>query len=247
VEILAALAGIVSVLTCWVIGLRLLALARRNHGAPELFLGTGLLLTGGLWSPLIAIGRQATALSEPVRGGLIIAGACCAIPGISCLALFNWRVFRPGERWGGVLAGAVAAVLAAIFTAQSHGAGWFRYASAEQGPWILATWVAAANYLWSNLEAWQHYGMLVRRRRLGLSDPVVTDRVRLWALAMLAAIVASSVLGTCQILGIPVGGTSLGLSLTAATALFTAGCLWLAFMPPSSYLASIRRRAAVEA
>jgi hypothetical protein len=245
VEILGAVAGIVSVLTSWIIGVRLLALARRNHAAPELLCGLGLLLTGGVWSPLIAMGRQATALSDPLRAGLVLAGALVATPGITCLALFNWRVFRPSEGWGLAFGAAIALTLAGLLVAQTLGPGWFVFARDEQGPWIFAIWAAVASYVWANVEAWRHYSMLARRQRLGLADPVVVDRMRLWALAMLAAILAATSLGTCQMLGIPVAGTVPGLLVTVFATVFTSICLWLAFLPPASYLAAVRQRAVV--
>jgi hypothetical protein len=245
VEIIAAVCGIVSVLTSWVIGGRLLALAQRHRRAPELLIGLGLFLTGGFWSPLVAVGRQATQLSDPARGALILAGAGCAIFGLTSLSLFNRRVFRPADAWAVGLPTALAVALVVLFLAQSFGPGWFVYARDEQGPWIFATWVAVVNYVWANYEAWRHYGMLARRQKLGLADPVVTDRMRLWALSMLAAGLACAVFGTCQVLGIPVGGTAFGLLLTTAAALSSAGFMWLAFMPPASYLAAVRQRAVV--
>lgn len=242
-EIVAALAGIVSVLLAWIVGGRLVWLWRRTRQAPELLIGSGLILAGGAWSPLMAIGRQGTALPDATRTGLVLAAALCAIAGMSCIAVFNWRVFRPAGVWGPLLAGAVAAGLVALFVAQTLDPGWLRLARQEHGPWTGASWMGAVNYLWSFLEARHQHGMLARRQRLGLADPIVTDRMRLWTLMMLTSVLASVVFGTCQTLGIPVGGTQLGLCLTVVAAGLSSVLLWLAFLPPPAYLEAVRRRA----
>jgi hypothetical protein len=243
VEIVAAIAGIASVLVCWVVSLRLLSLAKRTRQAPELLIGLGLLLAGGLWSPLMAVGRQATALPDPVRATVVVAGAITAICGMSCIAIFNWRVFRPADSWAPAFVSAVAVALIGLALAQSFGSGWMVFAHHEQGPWTSVSWVGVVIYTWSSIEAGRQYSMMTRRQRLGLADPVVTDRMRIWTLMMLTSVLASLVFATCQMLGIAVAGTTVGLSLTAVAAFLSAVFLYLAFMPPSSYLESVRRRA----
>lgn len=242
-ELVAGVAGIASVLVCWVVSLRLLMLARRTGQSPELLIGAGLLLVGGLWNPLMAVGRQATALPDSVRVTLVILGATTAICGMSCIAIFNWRVFRPSQAWAPPLAFAAAAALVALALAQSLGSSWLEFAHHERGPWTGASWVGVAIYTWSSLEAGRQHAMLSRRLRLGLADPVVVDRMRIWALMMLTSVTASLVFASCQTLGIAVAGTALGLSLAAAAAFLSAVFLILAFMPPASYLESVRRRA----
>lgn len=243
VQVVAALAGIASVLVCWVVSLRLLALARRTGQVPERLIGLGLLLTGGLWSPLTALGRQATAASDDARVALVVLGALAAICGTSCIAIFNWRVFRPGAAWAPVLAGAAGAALVAMALAQTLGAGWIDYARHERGPWIGVIWVSVAVYAWSSLEAWRQYSMLARRLRLGISDPVVTDRMRIWTFLMVTSFAASLVFAVFQMLRVEVAGTVLGLAMSAAAAALSAVFLLLVFMPPASYLEAVRRRA----
>jgi len=243
VEIVAALAGIASVLVCWVVSLRLLLLARRTGQSPELLIGLGLLLVGGLWSPLMAVGRQATGLPDEVRAAVVVVGALTAICGMSCIAIFNWRVFRPADSWAAAFVVVMSAALVALALAQSFGTGWMTFARHEQGPWTRVSWVGVVIYAWSSLEAGRQHSMLVRRQRLGLADPVVTDRMRIWTWMMLTSVAASLVFASCQTLGIAVAGTTLGLTLTAIAAFLSAVFLYLAFMPPSSYLESVRRRA----
>lgn len=244
--LLAAIAGLLSVLTAWVVGVRLVLLARRTRQAPELLIGLALILSAGAWNPLVAVGRQATALADPVRAAFVVAGAVCGIVGMSCLTLFNWRVYRPGDLWAPLLSAAIALALLASFTVQSFGLGWVAYAHTERGPWLLASWLGVAIYVWSSTEAWRQYRMQARRQVLGLGDPVVADRMRLWAMTMLAALVTSVFFAICQALGVPVAGTTPGLLLTAVISSFVAVCLLLAFVPPAAYLARVRRAAGVE-
>lgn len=242
-ETLAVLAGLLSMLVSLIVGGRLIRLAGRTHQAPELLIGLSLVLLGCGWSALVAIGRQAAGLPDAIRVGSVAIGALCGIAGTTCLAIFNWRVFRPGVAWAPILAGAIALAMIALFGAQSLGSGWLVFARDEQGPWTNVTWIGVVNYAWSSLEAWRQHRMLVRRQQLGLADPVVANRVRLWTITMLAALLATLAFSALQTLGIPLGGTALGLGLAAIVALVSAGCLWLAFVPPSAYLASVRRRA----
>jgi hypothetical protein len=244
--LLATIAGLLTVLTAWVVGVRLLLLARRTRQAPELLIGLALLLSAGCWNPLVAIGRQATALSDPVRAVLVVVGALCGITAMSSLAIFNWRVYRPADAWAPALAAAITLALVAAFGVQTAGLGWVAYARLEQGPWLLASWIGVGIYLWATIEAWRQYRMQVRRRALDLADPVVTDRMRLWTMTMAAALGASAFFASCQAMGIPVAGTVPGLLLTALVSCFTAACMLLAFVPPAAYLARVRRAAGAE-
>ena len=244
---IAAFAGLLSVLASVIVGARLLLLARRSRRAPELLIGLGLLMTGGLWSPLVAVGRQATALSDPLRAALVAIGALCGAVGVSSLAAFNWRVFRAAEGWARLLAFAVGLALATAFVLQGIVSSWTDYARDEHGPWMLSTWIVVANYAWANVEAWRDSTMLARRCKLGLADPVVADRMRLWALALLASLLAAGTAAVCQTLGVPMGGTRVGLWLSGFAALSAASCLWLAFVPSVAYLERVRRHAAAEA
>ena len=102
---------------------------------------------------------------------------------------------------------------------------------------------AMAVYLWSGTESGLEWTQARKRMRLGLSDPVVTNRFLLWLLVMFFSF--ASLVG-------PVTGTFLGIlvhespviQLGAATAgLACAVCLTLAFLPPRFYLARIEQPA----
>ena len=241
-EALAIAAGLVSMLVCLAVGVKLIRLSMRTQHIPELLIGTSMVMMGFGWSGLAAAGRQAEGLSDPMRVGVLVAAAICAIVGTSSLSMFNWQVFRPSDAWAGLLAGAVALALTALCLAQTFSPGWLAFAREERGPWRYVTWIAFLNYVWSAAEAWRQQRMMVRRQRLGLVDPVVLDRIRLWSITMSAAMIATAIFATLQTRGVPVGGTPIGLGLTAVISLISSGALFLAFIPPSAYLESVRRR-----
>ena len=245
-EIAAGLAGLLSVLVSLFVGARLVLLAHRTGQSPELLIGLDLILVGGLWNALIAVGRQATGLPGEARAALVCAGALCAVAGTACLMLFTWRTFRP-DRAGALAALVLSLLFAGLFLAQSLTTGWLAFATNERGPWVNASLFASFNYFWACFESMRHASMLTRRVRLGLADPVVADRVRLFALLMTTGTLASWIFAGFGAFGIAVGGTTIGLSFGGIVCLFSVALLWLAFMPPSSYLESVRRRAVVEA
>jgi hypothetical protein len=245
-EIAAGLAGLLSVLVSCFVGVRLVLLARRTGHSPELLIGLDLILVGGAWNALIAVGRQATGLPDELRAALVCAGALSAVAGTACLMLFTWQTFRP-SRAGALTALFLSLLLAGLFAAQSITTGWLAFATDERGPWTNASLFTSINYVWACFESMRHASMLSRRVRLGLADPVVADRVRLFATLMATGTLASWMFAGFQAFGIAVGGTTIGLSFGAAVCLFSVALLWLAFMPPASYLESVRRRAVVEA
>jgi hypothetical protein len=246
-EVLAIAAGLLSMLVSLTVGIKLIRLSGRTHELPELFVGLSLVLMGAVWSALTAAGRQAQGLSDPVRVALILAGVLCAIAGTVTLLMFTYRVFRPGVAWARALAGAMVLALVALCLAQTNAPGWVVFAREEHGPWRSMLWIECATYVWSGLESWRHLQLLMRRQRIGLADPVVLDRIRLWTITMFLGVVASAMFGTLQILDIPVGGTTIGLGLTAVCTLSSSGTLLLAFVPPTAYVESVRRRAVAAA
>ena len=246
-EIAAALAGLLSILVNALVGVRLVRLARRTRQIPELLIGLDLLLVGCGWSALVAVGRQATALPDAARVALVVAGAVCGMGGTACLAIFNCRIFRPDSGGARAFASLIGVAYLGIFAAQAVSPGWLTFARDERGPWTAASLVAAFNYGWSFLEARRHATMLRRRLEFGLADPVAADRLRLWKLLMATGTLASLVFAAFQALGIPIAGTTLGLSLAAGVSLFSVALLWLAFLPPARYVDAVRRRAAAPA
>jgi hypothetical protein len=183
-----ALGGGLYLLTAAIVGCRLLLLARRSRALPELMLGIGLIVGGVLGGPLEAAGLGGKGEVGPeMAGRLLLIGKLLGVVALACQLGFIWRVFRPQERWGAGLVGVLLACsLAGLCGHALNGA----FASAEVS--IRWFWVEMVGRLgascWLVLEGYRYYHLMRRRLRLGLADPVVTNRFLLWTLAGICSI-----------------------------------------------------------
>jgi hypothetical protein len=246
-EAVLALGGGLYFFMSAVVALRLLVLARRNRGLPELLLGLSFLLAGTIGSFLEVAGVAARPQLEPAQiGALAMVGKLFAAAGLACSILFIGWVFRRHERWAIVPTTAVIAAAAVAFAGMAA-TGTFS-SGVSSAPWF---WIEFAARLgspcWLGLEAGRYYLRMKRRMRLGLADPVVTNRFLLWTSAaffsflMLSTSIAPVVLGRSH----PVAIAALVVfSLSGAAA---AASYWLAFFPPEAYRRRVRARAAAEA
>ena len=104
VMLMQSISGTIYLLTITVVGIRLLALARRNRRLPELMLGTSLLVGGTFGATLEAAGLAMAATLEPeVIGRLLLTGKLCGLVALTCQGVFIWKVFRPDATWAPAL------------------------------------------------------------------------------------------------------------------------------------------------
>jgi hypothetical protein len=242
-RIVAILGGGAFVLVSLVVGLRMLLLAARTRGLPELVLGLCLFLMGGLGYPLTAVARQAARLDLDVRTAFMIVAHLCIIAGAAALGVFNWRVFRPESDVARGACAALAAALVGCFVWQGITPGFAAGAVGKEGAAIVAiNLLTAVAMLWSGVEAAIFLARLLRRQRLGLGDPLVTDRMRLWCFSMTAAsaiAVGSTVL---HFLGLDPAASIAGALLIGPLGLASSVATWLAFLPPARYRAYLTAR-----
>lgn len=147
--------------------------------------------------------------------------------------IFSWRVFRPGAAWARLAFGGGVGVLAAVWVTNCVTVG-FREFPLSGVPFWAGYAVRVLAYAWSALEAGLYWTKLVRRRRLGLADPVVTNRILLWALTMATAVYMHlpTLLQRAGLLHSDVAARM----LLSAGGMLTAVGLGLAFFPPQAYL-----------
>lgn len=97
---------------------------------------------------------------------------------------------------------------------------------------------------WAALEALVHYTKLRRRIVLGLADPLVANRLLLWALAALSEWLIYGVVAMTILAGRPedciAGTAALWGSVFGVSAAF---CMWLGFFQPRPYEGWIVARA----
>jgi hypothetical protein len=247
---LFALAAIsVYIVVGWVIGIRLLRLARRTSGVPELALGVGECLLAGLVPPLFIV---AQAVSEPavIRTAHFL-GHLAYTVGSAVLILFTWRVFRPSETWARAL------VYLALFVlgiggglnlsraVMVHDATELR--AIQTLAFLVMEWISLVGFFWTTGEALHHHRRLRKQAALGLTDPVVANRMLLWAVVGLGGVLAAGAPVLAGLSGLD-PATHVPTRLVSAFAALTSSvAIQLAFLPPAAYLRWVRtgaRRAA---
>jgi len=232
------------ILTSLVGGGRLLLLARRTRRLPELTLGAGLFLLGGVDYLLNLTARSEALLSDGGRALAMIAAVHCGAIGILSIAVFTARVFRPGSRAVAPLVVAAAFGLAACGVAQGVSTGYGVVAAREDPAFFIRIFnvIQAAILAWTASEAFR-YGRLLRRRvGLGLEEPEVMDRVRLWSRAAAIASGIYLLYAAGEALGGDLLASPIWNPVLAGLGFGSAACLWLAFFPPPAYVRWIRAR-----
>lgn len=243
---LVGVAAVLLMLVAWsIVGTRLLLLARRTRGVPELTLGSGLFMMAVLGYPWSAVAQ--TGAFEPAVGFALFAwGTLFADLGAFLIFVFTWRVFRPGQSWATLL------VLAALGLTQLHllgtvdthrlAFGSLPSARALQ-PWsflILALVVVA--FGWASCESLRYWAMLRKREKLGLAIPIVTNRFLLWGL-MGSAITGLAVIDTLLIAALGDASHTPVAVVTSVVGVAASALLYLAFVPPAPYTRWIASRA----
>lgn len=230
---LIALGGLTMVVVDTVVGLRLLAIARRTRQLPEAMLAMAFLLLGGIGYPLTTLARRDLLPSPEGSAALMAIGLLAQ--DVACLGIFlmTARTFRSGDGWARVLVWLAAAVFAASLAGEALSDG---FAPHVMGPayWLgLVTRTVA--FAWSCAESWRQYRLAVRRLRLGLVDRLVANRFLLYALGMGGALFAFLAFMAGSLTGANPATTPWVLALTSAGGVASAIPTWLAFLPPAAY------------
>ena len=217
-----------------VVSARLLALWRRTRALPELLIGVTVACLGPVGFGLLAGGRMLAVESTALAAALTAAGSTAAVLGTISLSIFNWRVYRPDSLWVARMtaAGALVLLTALAIVASSQG-----FARGEPLGWSQARGgMLSAVMLWGAIEAFRFYGAMRKRLRLGLADPLVTNRFLLWGLSSWAAGQGAGIAVVVQFL---LGATALASPVVVLTmsahGLVSALTMALAFMPPRFY------------
>jgi hypothetical protein len=152
--------------------------------------------------------------------------------GFMLTAFFTARVFRHEAGW----ARALLAALAASFVAQLALA-----VTREHVAGIVQMGLAATIFGWTALEAGMRARMQQRRIALGMGDPVLANRLQLWALMGTTSALAALVNAFTIVAGIMPLEDPVVMVVTTMAGLTQATALLLALAPPATYLAWIGR------
>ncbi|MGI9591305.1 MAG: hypothetical protein ACR2P8_08050 [Myxococcota bacterium] len=231
----------VFLVTSSVVGGRLLLLSSRTGQLPELLIGVGILGIGplGLGLSMLAwLPGRSTILGVTLVGCSFLA----LFIGAASQYVFTWYVFHQGDRWA-----RPACVVAVLLLASAYAGDILENGLINRdrgGFWFwLGTSLRAGVLGWVATEAFVYWLRMKRRLRLGLADPVVTNRFLLWSLGSAFAFLGSSI-GAGVIAATGFGSRlipALALVL-CAHGLLAAVAMWLAFLPPPRYRRWIERR-----
>lgn len=225
------------------VGVKMLSLTWRTREFPEAAIGVHILLLM-LGYTVEFVGIEGTArfgiLAVLLRG----IGNLCYVVAILVYLLFTWQVFRPGSRVAAVVACASILALVVGWSGEVFTSDFDFGADRFRAPWF---WVAFVPRLvcmgWATFEALYEYRRARRRTRLGLSDPLVTNRFLLWGLAALSEFLIYVAVMSGILRGVPSnflnGGTALIVSALGMSAAIT---ILLAFLPPRAYCRWIESR-----
>ena len=235
------------VVTCSAVGVRLLWLARSGGGRPAWLCGHGFSLIAIIGFPLGVLSGNGFALAGQVQLPLAAVSLLANLLGIGCFLVFIVSVFRPGALWAHTLAGAAIAAMAmssvgilASVALAPHDASSF---AVSYGWAATFQWVCVLCFGWMGAEGLSEWMRSRRRLALGLSDPVVSNRLLMWGLFGVSTTLLCLVLAAVQMSGQPTATSpvaQLGQALFGLVSSLAAG---LAFFPPRAYLALLRRPA----
>lgn len=223
-----------------VVGVRLLALAYKTRRLPEFCIGVGVLGIGP-----VGFGAQVAAMQVPetspgLARGLAALAFVAMASGVGCKLVFNWRVYHPERRGFIALVALVGAAYGVMFVAQLR----LGLPTVPPVDWAyhLRMLLQVGALLWGSAEALRYWGIMRRRARIGLADPVVTNRFLLWGIGAFAAGFGSLVGMVAQVVtGVPTTEEPWVLASSSAHGLVAALAMGLAFVPPAAYTRMIVR------
>jgi hypothetical protein len=241
---LVGVAMLLFIVTCSVVGVRLLWLAKNGGGRPALLCGHGFSLIALIGFPLGVLSGQGFAPVGEVHLSLAAVSLLANLLGIGSFFVFTVTVFRPGALWAHTLAGAAIAG-AGMAGVGIVGAIAVSPASASS---FEVTWGWAATFQlvcvlcfgWMGLEGLNEWRLSRRRLTLGLSDPVVSNRLLMWGLFGVSTTLMCLVLAGVMLSGQPTATSALAQGSQALFGLASSAAVMLAFFPPRSYLERLR-------
>jgi hypothetical protein len=230
VETIGLLGFSALVLTSFAVAYRLLRLGARTHQLPELMIGGAFVFAGGVPGVLIVAAAGGSATGPQAHDGLLAAMNVSLLLGASMLATFTWRVFRPTEPWARML---FACIVAGLAVGHLGGALAAFEPGSRLGPAFTWTGIGfrVAAYTWACCEATREYAAARRRCALGLADPLVANRMLLWAVGIGAVLAIWIHEGVTLV----TGRGPASFLVVALLGFVCSGALSFAFFPPASY------------
>jgi hypothetical protein len=248
-ELMSGISMLGFIIVSWILSVRLLLLWRSTRGLPELSLAILYLAIGAVGYPLAALGTNPpSGMGVDLTRVVMLCGMTMVRAGVAAAFFFTWHAFRPGEAWAKWLSFAGARALRVRFyrpllsVLQETDRGAIAAATGDDGI-ITTILLSAIAFTWASIESIHHYSMTRRRLALGLTDPVVVNRLLRWGI-----VTTSSAVVNFMTLGVIMAGLNpfengAALIASALSGVINSTLLILAFVPPPAYLRMIRRQA----
>ena len=237
---LAGVATLVFILAGTAVGIRLLWLARRTRGLPELYIGLGLVLICGVAYP-VGLSSQIETVPDGSRSVLMFVSMSALAVGSGYIVAFVRNVFRPDEAWARLLAGFLYASFIGLAVMLP-----FLLMRGPMDPiggyFVARQALMVAVFGWSAIESALYWRKLLRRAAVGLADPEVVNRVGLWCVSGVASVLSSVTTLSVGISGLNPFQHPVALLVVALSGLVSSSSLVLAFLPPERYRAWVRSR-----
>jgi len=232
VEENATIGELIASLVYLVAGVRLIRLSGRSQELPERLLGFSLVLMG-LGSLLYSISELIDL--ESLWTPLNFSGRLAYVVAFVLVALFTRRVFRPEQRWGYGIVGATLLLFASGVGGSAASGDWVGFSPSSGWYWL--EWVGyCVPATWTAIEATREHLQARRRVRVGLCEPLVCNRMLLWAIFG-ALQIASNLVAAGQYAAYERDGafTAGWDALYSAVSISALLMMWVAFFPPAFY------------
>jgi hypothetical protein len=242
---LVGVAMLLFIVTCSAVGIRLLWLAKSGGGRPALLCGNGFSLIAILGFPLGVLSGMGIAPVGEVLLPLATVSLLANMLGISSFYIFTVSVFRPNAIWAHTLAGAAIACMGMACVAELAAVA----LAPDTASSFVVTWGWSATFNamcilcfgWMSCEGFFEWWKSRRRLALGLSDPVVSNRLLMWGVFGASTTSLCAVLLTILLTGHPTGTNPIAQLAQTFFGIVSSGAATLAFFPPPAYLAKLRR------
>jgi hypothetical protein len=224
-------------------GVRLVMLSWRTRRLPELLIGVGVLGIGPVGFGLVTTAELVQADSPEAARWILAVALLAVCAGAFAKYVFNWQVYHPRQKRVRWIVWTAGLLLAGCYAMEFFRSG-FHSQDFESPANLGRSALLIGCLLWGSAEAFAYWRKMRRRLRLGLADPVVTNRFFLWGLGAGAAGVGSTIGTVAQLVtGLPPLETPLITLSSSLHGLTAAVAMWLAFMPNQAYLQFIEARA----
>lgn len=240
IQALGAIGLVAFLISSVAIGVRLLVVGARRRAVPELAVGAGFLIgaVAGYVPETIVLSTDFLAV-DAERTILAVTQIAIRLAAVAVL-VFTVAVFRRGSpvalATGAVLVGALLVSWLAFPSTQIYARS-----PRDQLWYDVFTVARSLTAGWGSVESLLYWSRARRRTRLGMADPLVTDRFLLWGLGLFAMtlLMASTLLARAAGVDPAAYGWVL---LESLTGLSGAAALWLTFFPTRAYRARVARR-----